>query len=116
MREFIRFLKPLRAELAVIAAIMAVVGVVMHTLFPFPFVFPDSGSYVLYAVSEGFNVYRPMGYSNYLGALHSVVPDFSFAFAVSYALNALSTLFLLYSARFLLKIDNKWLFYALCFF
>ena len=116
MKDFLIFLRPLRVELSVIAAIMAVLGVVMHVLFPFPFVFPDSGSYVLYAVTDGFNVYRPMGYSNYLGLLHSLAPNFGFVFTVSYTLNAVSTLFLLYSARYILKIDSKWIFYPLCLF
>ena len=73
-RAFIDFMKkkPQRVELGIWAAVLLALGVALHLLYPTPFVFPDSGSYVNSAASGTFNVYRPMGYSQYLGLLHGI--------------------------------------------
>jgi len=76
-RAFIDFMKekPQRVELGIWAAVLLALGVALHLLYPTPFVFPDSGSYVNSAASGTFNVYRPMGYSQYLGLLHGISPS-----------------------------------------
>ena len=93
-RAFIDFMKkkPQRVELGIWAAVLLALGVALHLLYPAPFVFPDSGSYVNSAASGTFNVYRPMGYSQYLGLLHGISPSLTFVFVFSYAIHALSTL------------------------
>ena len=113
LRDFIKFLghKPQRTELAV----MTGVGIIFHILYPFPFTFPDSPSYVLSAAEGIFNVYRPMGYSSYLAFLHNFSGSPTFVFLFSYILNALATLFLLFSVKYLLGLRG-WVFWILAAF
>ena len=117
-RAFIDFMKkkPQRVELGIWAAVLLALGVALHLLYPTPFVFPDSGSYVNSAASGTFNVYRPMGYSQYLGLLHGISPSLTFVFVFSYAIHALSTLWLLFSAKYLLEIRDRRIFGIFCLF
>ena len=117
-RAFIDFMKkkPQRVELGIWAAVLLALGVALHLLYPTPFVFPDSGSYVNSAASGTFNVYRPMGYSQYLGLLPGISPSLTFVFVFSYAIHALSTLWLLFSAKYLLEIRDRRIFGIFCLF
>ena len=110
--DYMRQPLPVR-DLLVLAGLMLAVGIAFHTLYPFPFTFPDSGSYVLTAKEGTFNVYRPMGYSTYMSWVHGIASGPTALFAVSYLLSGLATLFALFSARYLLGIERRWVFYAM---
>lgn len=116
LRAFLAFLREPRQkrELLICAAAMLLLGIALHILYPFPFFFPDTGSYVLSAKEGVFNAYRPMGYSDYLSLLHGISSSLGFVFVATYLLHALSTLWLLFSAKFLFGIRDGRLFGALC--
>lgn len=95
--------KSIRTELVYYIVASVVVYIVFSILYPEPFMFPDSGSYVLSAYDPtAFNIYRPMGYSSYLSLVHGISPSLGFMTGTTYFLHILSTLTLLFSARFLL--------------
>lgn len=115
-RNFLRYMseKEQKWEFCVLSGIICILGSIFYYLYPFPFVFPDSGAYIAAANDNIQNVYRPMGYSNYLQILHSINGHISFVFIASYALNSIASLFLLYSFKYLSNIRNRYLFYILC--
>lgn len=104
-----------KIELLAVWVLFAVIGVVFYILYPFPFTFPDSGSYVMSASEGMFNVYRPTGYSTYLSIVNFFGKSTALLFVVSYLLSALSMMFLLFSAKYLMGI-RKWFFRTLCLF
>ena len=114
-RAFIRFLKEpaQRNELIIFSGLFILIGVVFHIYYPFPFTYPDSGMYVLSAKEGVFNIYRPMGYSSYLNLAHIFGSGPTVLFIVSSILNALSLLFILFSAKYLFNIKNRILFYLI---
>lgn len=99
-------------NLAVFSTILVTIGIVQGMVYPYPFLFPDTGAYVLGGLSGQYNGYRPMGYSAYLSCLHSLYPSLQFIYAVTYFLYAASTLCLLFSARRILQIRSNTLFIA----
>lgn len=115
LRGFAGFMRQKRqlTDLLALAGVLFVVGVVFHLLYPFPFTFPDSASYVYTANDGVFNVYRPMGYSTYMAWVRGLAHGPTALFAVSYLLNAAAVLFMLFSARYLLGLERRWLFYTL---
>lgn len=115
MKTFSQFIKTINhTDLLVTAALAVVVGVVLHVLYPFPFTFPDSSPYVFSAASGTFDTYRPMGYASFLNFVHVFTASTTGLFVVSYVLNAAATLFLLFSARYLLNIKGRAIFLTLC--
>ena len=117
-KDFIRYisLKEQKKEICILSAFICIIGILFYNLYPFPFVFPDTGAYILSAQSGVLNIYRPMGYSHYLQLLHSISSSITFIFIGSYTLNALASLFFLYSFKYLTGLQNKWIFYGLCLF
>ncbi len=115
-RRFISFLseKEQRIEIISLSAMISVLGIIFYIYHPFPFVFPDTGAYVVAAESDTLNVFRPMGYSYYLQLIHGISNSIVFVFITSYTLNAIVSLFFLYSFKYLYGLQNKWIFYAIC--
>lgn len=115
-RSFLRFLsrKPQTPELAVLSLAFLVIGIIIYTLFPYPFTFPDSGAYLLGASRDQFNIFRPMGYSHYLQFLHGIHAGIGFVFCFTYTLHAVSVLLFLYTLKYLWDFTSKLLFYSLC--
>lgn len=116
-KDFIRYIassKEQKIELCILILLISAIGILFYNLYPFPFVFPDSGAYIQSAQSGILNIYRPMGYSHYLQFLHSMNGSFSFIFIASYFFHALTSLFFLYSFKYLIELKNKWIFYGLC--
>lgn len=109
---FISFLskKEQLIDLGIFTAVAVAICVLMRIFYPFPFSYPDTGAYVLSASSDVYNVYRPMGFSNYLSFLHVFSDSIYFIFYATYFLLFLSTLTLLFSAKYILGIKNRWIF------
>lgn len=105
---FLRFMKERQQVncFMLFSIIAVVICVLMRVFYTFPFSYPDTGSYVLSAVTGSFNVYRPMGYSNYLRFLHCISDSIYFIFYVNYVLLFLSEMFLVFSVKYLAKINN----------
>lgn len=99
--------------LAVLTALFAAVAVLMRIHYPMPFVFPDTYTYLSTASGDYFDIYRPNGYPHWLQFLHGISPTLGFLFAVNFVLYALSSLLLLFSAKYVLGIRNRWLFWAM---
>ena len=97
-------------DLVLLAAVLAAVGVLMRIFYPQPFLFSDSYTYIITAVHDAFDVFRPNGYPHYLQLVHRLHPTLGFLFLVNYLLFALSSLLLLFSARQVLGIRNRALF------
>lgn len=118
MKDFIYFLraKEQRRELALFSGLFLILGVTMHLLYPYPFSFSDSGSYLLGASRDFYNAYRPQGYSQYLQLLHSFSTHLSFVYFATFFLTAAASLFLLFTAKYLFNLRNKILFYTLSLF
>lgn len=114
--SFFRFLreKEQRRELCILAGLFLLSGILLHVLYPYPFVFSDSGAYLLGASQDYFNIYRPSGYSRYLQLLHGISPKIGFVFFTTYALTSIGILLLLFSVKYLFGIRNKAIFYPLC--
>ena len=100
-------------SLAVLTALFAAVAVLMRIYYPLPFVFPDSYTYISTASGGYFDIYRPNGYPHWLQFLHGISPTLGFLFAVNFVLYALSSLMLLFTAKYVLKIRNRWIFWAM---
>lgn len=117
-RNFVRytFSKEQGRELCILSVLVCLIGVLFYNLYPFPFLYPDTGAYVLAAQSNRLNIFRPMGYSHYLQFLHNINGSITFVFIASYTLHALVSLFCLYSFKYLSDLKNRWLFYGLCLF
>lgn len=116
-RDFIQYLrtKEQKREITILSVLICCLGIVLYQLYPFPFTYPDTGAYVLSAQSGAFNIYRPMGYSYYLQMVHQISSNITFVFIISYFLNAVSSLFFLYSFKYLIDLRNKYIFYSICF-
>lgn len=109
MRDFLVFLsdRKIKHQLLCYGGAAIAVYIIFVILYPLPFVFPDSGSYMLSAYDpDQFNIYRPMGYSGYISFLHGIWGSMGFLTAVTYFLHIISALFLLFSARYLLKLKG----------
>lgn len=104
------FKKEQLVDLGIFTVIAIAICVLMRIFYPFPFSYPDSGAYVASASSGVFNVYRPMGFSNFLSFLHVFSDSIGFIFYATYSLLFLSTLTLLFSAKYILGIKDKVLF------
>lgn len=106
--------KPQRGELGILIIVFIVIGIWLHTLFPYPFTFPDTGAYFLGASQNQFNIYRPMGYSHYLQFIHGINSSLHFIFFFTYTLYVISVLFFLYTLKYFWRITSRPLFYSLC--
>ncbi len=102
-----------RRELYTLGGILLFMGIALQWAYPYPFNMSDSGAYLLGAAIDYFNIYRPQGYSNYLQFLHSINTSITFVFWATYVLTGISTLLLLFSAKYLLNL-SKWSFRTIC--
>lgn len=118
LKSFFQYLcqKEQVRELFVLSLLFLIIGIIIHLIYPYPFVTADTGSYILGASNDVFNLYRPMGFSKYLQFLHSINPSIFFIFYASFAIHAITTLLLLFTAKYLFEIKSRLLFYSLCFF
>ncbi|MDR2843836.1 MAG: hypothetical protein LBV57_04230, partial [Candidatus Symbiothrix sp.] len=89
-----------------------VLGILIQIYYPYPFVYPDSGAYLLSAAEEVVNAWRPMGYSYYIRFVHAFSPSLTVLYWVSYGLNAIACILFLFSVKYLFKITSKILFYT----
>lgn len=115
-KNFICDLKSRKSEFAIISSLLIIIGIGFYFLYPFPFFYSDSATYMFSAWTDSFSVYRPMGYSWYLRGIHNICGNIHFVFCVTYLLHCIAGLFLLYSFRYLTELKNKYVFYGLCIF
>ena len=80
---------------------------VLVYLYPFPDGISDSGGYVQSASQNKYLGYRPFGYSKFLIILHDISTSISFVVFVQYWLNAISTVFFIFTIKYFYKPQNK---------
>ncbi len=100
-------------SLAILTAIFVAVGVLMRIFYPMPFMVIDSYTYLSCAVGDYFDIYRPNGFPHWLQFLHGISPTLGFLFVATFVLYALSSLMLLFTAKYVLRIRNRWIFWAM---
>ncbi|MDH6312027.1 hypothetical protein M2137_000790 [Parabacteroides sp. PFB2-10] len=121
MKNFPQFISYLREkeqkrELIILSILLSILGIVYYQLYPFPFLYPDSATYVFSAYKDMFTPYRPMGYSHYLQLVHALSGSISALFVVTYIIHMVASLFFLYSFKYLIGLRNRYIFYVLCLF
>ncbi|MBR1792362.1 MAG: hypothetical protein IJ764_01795 [Bacteroidales bacterium] len=97
-------------DLSILSAVFLVIGILMRVFYPFPFFFPDSYTYVHSAATNAYDIYRPMGYSDFLRLLHGFSESIGFVFCATYTFYVIASLLLLFSAKYILQIRRHWLF------
>ena len=93
-------------SLAVLIILLLGIGAFMRTYYEIPFIYPDSNTYVKTAMDDDFDIYRPNGYPHFLQFVHGITPKLSGIFWSQYLMFAVSTLMLLFSAKYVLKIKT----------
>lgn len=100
-------------DLAVLSFLLLAAAVLMRIFYPQPFVYSDSYTYINAAVNDIFDIFRPNGYPHLLKLLHGISPSLGFLFAFNYIFFSLSSLLLIFSAKYILDIRHRWLFLAM---
>jgi hypothetical protein len=101
-----------KIALCAIGAAYLAIGVFTALCYPMPSGIPDSEMYVLSAMNDTVNAWRPMGYSYYLQMLHAISSSYPLLFWVSFWLNALACVLFVFSAKYLLKLRGGIAFYV----
>ena len=116
--KFITFLleKRQKREICILVPLLCILGIVYHHLYPYPFTFPDTGAYMLAAITGNTNIFRPMGYSWFISFIHNISGSIHFIFIASYLLHIVTSLYFVYSFKYLMKLENKYIFYTILFF
>ena len=115
---FLNFLllKEQRYQLLIFLALYLVMFLILTWLYPYPAGISDSGSYVMAAYNNSPDTYRPFGYSRFLISVHKWSPSIHFLVLVQYFINAVSTLFLVFTVKYFFRSGNNLIFYLYAFF
>lgn len=108
--------KEQKNKLLFITVFYLIVYFVLIYLYPFPDGISDSGGYVLSALENQYLGYRPFGYSKFLIKLHGISTSISFVVFVQYWLNAICTVFFIFTIKYLFRPKNKMLEFIFEFF
>ena len=81
-------------------------------MYPFPGGTADSGSYVAAGMRGFYDGYRPYGYSNFLVALHNISENINFVVVIQYILNAISSIFFVFTIKYFFKPASKVVYYS----
>ena len=85
-------------------------------LYPYPASISDSGGYVNAALSDRIDTFRPWGYSQFLILVHSFSSSIHFLVSVQYFINIISSLFLIFTIKYLFKPKRDIIYYLYAFF
>jgi hypothetical protein len=116
--SFIKFLlrKDNKVQLLIFFLFYCLLYVILVYLYPYPASISDSGAYVKAALNNRIDTFRPFGYSKFLIILHGWSESIHFLVLIQYLISALSTLFFIFSVKFLFQPKKKILYYLFCFF
>ena len=101
--------KPQRLELIVWGIFYVIAYFLIIYSYPFPDGISDSGAYVSSALHHSYDGYRPYGYSQFLILIHSFSTSFRLVVFVQFLLNALGTLFFVFTVRYFFQSCNVWI-------
>jgi hypothetical protein len=109
--SFFSYLKQssVKKELYIIGGLYFLVYFVLTYLYPYPDGISDSGGYVLAAFQNKYMGFRPFGYSRFLIMLHGFSSSMGFIVFVQYFLNALASMFFVFTLKYFFRIPNKFI-------
>jgi len=112
--KFISFIteKKKKKDILFILIFYIIVFIIMKYLYPYPDGISDSGSYIAAAIREGYDGYRPFGYSRFLMLIHSLSSSISFLVIVQYLLNVIASIYFILSLKFFFVSNNKFIYYG----
>jgi tetratricopeptide (TPR) repeat protein len=113
--SFISFLKQQKYVLLIISVVYFAIYFLLTHLYPYPQITLDSKSYVGAALTNKAGAYWPFGYSRFLIIIHAFSSSLSFVVIVQYVLNALASVFFIFTIKYLFKSYNKYLDYIYYF-
>ncbi|NNK88986.1 MAG: hypothetical protein HKO89_00095 [Saprospiraceae bacterium] len=87
-------------ELTILSSFYIIVYILTLKAYPYPDVTPDSGTYILSAKRMLISGYRPFGYSWFLNYIHEISNGVNLLFFSQYLLNALASLFFLFTIKY----------------
>lgn len=88
----------------------------MIYLYPYPASISDSGAYVNAAVKDRIDTFRPFGYSRFLIIIHGLSSSIHLLVFIQYFLCAISTMFFVFTIKFLFQPRNTILYYLFALF
>ncbi|MDQ1332182.1 MAG: hypothetical protein QG576_216 [Bacteroidota bacterium] len=109
-------LKEQKYQLLIFLTLYLVMFLILTWLYPYPASISDSGSYVMAAFNNSPDTYRPFGYSRFLISVHKWSPSIHFLVFIQYFLNAVSTLFLVFTVKYFFRTRNNLIYYLYAFF
>ncbi len=98
-------------HLLLFLAAYIVIYVILISLYPYPAGISDSGSYVRAAAENTPDTYRPFGYSKFLIGVHGLSSSIHFLVFIQYFINAVCTLMLLFTIKYLFPVKRRFVFY-----
>lgn len=115
--SFLKFLlgRENKYQLVVFLLVYIVLYMILINLYPYPAGISDSGSYVRAASVNSPDTYRPFGYSKFLIAIHGISPSIHFLVFVQFFINAICTLFLLFTIKYFFPVKRKSIYYLFAF-
>ncbi len=110
---FLNFMldKKNKYQVLIFLAAYVILYIILVNLYPYPAGISDSGSYVRAASTNMQDTYRPFGYSRFLIWVHALSHSIHFLVFVQFFINALCTLFLLFTIKYLFPARRKLTFY-----
>jgi hypothetical protein len=115
--SFLKFMleKENKYQLFIYLAAYIVLYIILISLYPYPAGISDSGSYVRAASTNLQDTYRPFGYSGFLIWVHALSHSIHFLVFVQFFINALCTLFLMFTIKYLFPVKKKIVYYLFAF-
>ena len=104
---------PQLIDCSIIVGICALAFIVLRTVYPYPATMSDSGGYVLTAMNNVFNFYRPFGYSQFLRIVYFFSSSIHAVFTVQIILYAVSIAFFALTIKYFFKPQSQIVWYIL---
>jgi len=112
--SFMKFMLSRENKYQLLAFIISyiVLYFILVKLYPYPAGISDSGSYVMAASMNSPDTYRPFGYSKFLRGIHELSPSIHFLILTQFFINAICTLFLLFTVKYFFPVKRKIIYYS----
>lgn len=111
--SFFQFMlqKEQRNEFLIFSLFFFILYILLIKIVPYPPSISDSGGYINSALSNRIDTYRPFGYSQFLISIHKLSTSIHFLVFVQYLLNAICTISLVFTVKYLFRPKSLILFY-----
>jgi hypothetical protein len=101
-----------KKDVLFILILYTIAFILMKYLYPYPDGISDSGGYVAAAIREGYDGYRPFGYSRFLMIIHNFSSSISLLVFVQYFINVIASIYFILSLKYFFASNNKFLYYG----